>query len=238
MLLRKIGRVIEQPRVLIGKLRGIQQTFCFYCLTAEELAGRPIKTVIDVGANKGKFIEACKFVFPSAKVYAFEPIKELYEKIKRMGGVTAFNFGLWDKEGEDFLYYRKKASGASSFLRPLENIKQNKRMRDIAKIKSSKKRFDKLNIEIKRPCYLKIDVEGAEDRVIRGFGKKLEEIDIIQIEWIFKEAYEEQMKLGETISFLEKKGFTGFIQKAIVYKKNSTPVQCDLLFFKERKSEK
>jgi FkbM family methyltransferase len=238
MLLRKISRVVEHPRVLIGKMRGVQQTFCFHCLTAEELLNGGAKTVIDVGANKGEFVDAAKFVFPGAKIYAFEPIPGLNEKLKRKG-VEAFDFGLWDSEGEEKFYWRERADGASSFLKPLESkdLKRKERMDDIREIKVKRKRFDSLGLEIERPCYVKIDVEGAEDRVIRGFGDKLKEVDVLQIEWIFKEGYENQMEMNKIVKILEGYGFTGFIQKGVVYEKGGTPVQCDLLFFKGREED-
>ena len=178
---------------------------------------------------------AAKFVFPNAKVYAFEPIPGLQEGLQKKG-VSVFDFGLWDSEGEDTFYWREKADGASSFLKPLESkdMARKERLDEVTEIKLKRKRFDSLGLEIQRPCYVKIDVEGAEDRVIRGFGDKLKEVDVLQIEWIFREGYENQMEMNSIVKFLEGYGFTGFIQKGVVHEKGGTPVQCDLLFFKGR----
>ena len=95
-----------------------------------------------------------------------------------------------------------------------------------------RKRFDSLNINIKSPCLLKIDAEGSEIYVLRGFGEKLKEIDVIQLEVSFQENFKGQSKLSELISYLEKFGFAGFIQKSLRIH-NGYPNHCDLIFFKK-----
>ena len=231
-LSRSISRIIEHPKVLTGKFRGIYTCHSSSCFTVKDLLGKPVKTIIDVGANEGLFIAASKYVFPNSKIYAFEPIKEFYDKIKKIKNVTAFNFGLWDSDGKDILYQNKDNRGASSFLKPTNQYyKDIGPKKNIFETTALRKRFDKLNLSLERPCFLKLDVEGAEDRVLKGFGKRLHEIDILQIEWFFKDFQKEQMKLSKVISLLEKYGFNGFIQKEFGYINNS-PGACDLIFFK------
>ncbi len=231
-LSRSLSRIIEHPKVLVGKFKGIYTCHSSSCFTARDLLGKPVKTIIDVGANEGLFISASKYVFPNAKIYAFEPIKEFYDKIRKIKNVTAFNFGLWDSDGKSQLYQNKKNRGATSFLKPAEQYYNYiGKKKDIFETTALRKRFDNLNLPIERPCFLKIDVEGAEDKVLEGFGKRLNEVDILQIEWFFKNFQENQMKLSKIISLLEKYGFKGFIQKEFGYINNS-PGACDLIFFK------
>lgn len=232
---RGVCRFIEQPKVMSAKFKGISSCHSFSCLTAKDLLGTAAKTVIDIGANEGSFIAASKYVFPQAKIYAFEPQEDFFNKIKNIPNVTAFDFGLWDKEGVDVFYKNKDNFGASSFLKPTEVYDKNTGSIDqLMEIQAKRKRFDKLGLEIIRPCFVKIDVEGAEDRVIKGFGSRLKEVDVLQMEWFFKPYHEKQMKLSSVMSILEKNGFTGFIQREVVYVNNS-PSVCDLIFFKEKK---
>ena len=59
--------------------------------------------------------------------------------------------------------------------------------------------------------YLKIDVEGFERCVLGGAEKSLEKITGVQIEILFCEQYEDQMKWREIITFFETKGFVLYI---------------------------
>jgi len=229
-----ISRILLHPRLFAAKLKGIYPSHCSSCLIAEELLGKPVKTFIDVGSNVGNFINAVKYVFPGVRIYAFEPVARLFSGLKKIKGVTAFNIGLWDQNKEDIFYYNKKNEDDGSFLEPTEDYKKtNKIENEIFRDKIKKVRFDKLDIEIKRPCFVKIDVEGGEDRVLRGFGKRLNEIDIIQVECFFKDFHLGQMKIENVISFLRKYGFNGFIQKDISYE-NGKPASCDLIFFRDQ----
>lgn len=232
-LSRTVERITEYPSLLVSRFKGLSFNHCYTCLTAKDLIHNA-KTIIDIGANEGSFIKSAKYVFPQAKIYAFEPQIKFYNIIKNFKNVTAFNFGLWDKEEESIFYINKQNTGASSFLKPLEDYTKYIGKKDkISEVKLHKKRFDKLNINIERPCFVKIDVEGAEANVIKGFGDKLKEVDVLQIEWFFKDFHENQMKLGSLIPLLEKYGFIRFIQRELGYI-GGYPSACDLIFFKKR----
>ena len=63
----------------------------------------PIRTIIDVGANKGQFASIIQKVFPEANIYCFEPVGEAFKELDkwaRSRKVEAFNFALGDFEGE------------------------------------------------------------------------------------------------------------------------------------------
>jgi FkbM family methyltransferase len=172
-LSRIVERITEYPSLLISRFKGISFNHTDTCLTAKDLIGN-VKTVIDIGANEGLFIKSAKYVFPKAKVYAFEPQIKFYNVIKNINGVTAFNFGLWDREEESTFYVNKENTGASSFLKPMENYTKYIGSKDkISEVRLQKKRFDKLKIPIIRPCFVKIDVEGAEMLVLRGMKRIL-----------------------------------------------------------------
>jgi len=152
-----------------------------------------------------------------------------------MKNVTAFNFGLWDKSGEDIIYFNRANTGSSSFLKPTEEFNEDIQGEgNVFKRKAKKKRFDSLKINIERPCFVKIDVEGAEEKVIKGFGKRIKEIDVLQIEWFFRKYHEDQMRIGNLVPYLEKQGFVGFIQREVNFHKG-IPSTCDLIFFRDKR---
>jgi len=229
---RIISKALAHPKIINARFKGIYTDHTSSCMTSQEIIKTPIKTVIDVGANVGNFIKAAKYVFPNAKIYAFEPVSHLYNKIKNIPSVTAFNIGLWDKNKTDFFYYNLKSQDDGSFLKPTYEYEEfSKTVNQTKKIKFTLKRFDSLNLSITRPCLLKIDVEGAEDRVLAGFGNRLKEVDIIQMEWFFKNLHKDQMKISKVMLNLEKFGFSGFIQNEVAYI-NNKPSMTDLTFFR------
>ncbi|MBU1246067.1 MAG: FkbM family methyltransferase [Nanoarchaeota archaeon] len=219
-----IIRILEQPSIFKERFHKIVPFHSKSCLVVKKLLRTNPKMIIDVGASVGDFIRACKFNFPGIFVYAFEPIKEHNAKLKELDNIEVFDVGLWDKNEKKTFYFVSENNTESSFLKPIEYSYEERTI--------ELKRFDNLDLEIKRPCFLKIDVEGAEDRVLEGFGDFLKEIDILQIEVIYRGYYEKQAKLSKILGILEKYGFVGFKQINITYIKG-VPDKSDLIFFKK-----
>lgn len=236
---KKIGRVIEHPSVLLYKILGVQQTFAFYCLSIKDFMPQ-IKTILDVGAGTGYFTKACSFIFPKAEIHAFEPVKKCYEELRKSDypNTKVYNFGLWNENDEILFNINHNGTGVSSFLKrtKLHEKTFNVKLEEV-EVKTIVKRFDDLDIKIKRPCLLKIDTEGADFRVLKGFGKRLNEVDLIQIEWLFEKYYEGTDKLSEVISYLEGYGFNSFIQKAVQISDDKRLLYCDLIFMKVVKQD-
>jgi len=70
-LQRILNRIIEHPKVFKGRLKGLQSDHLLCCLTARDFVNQDFKTIIDVGANEGVFIDVCNYLFPDSKIYAF-----------------------------------------------------------------------------------------------------------------------------------------------------------------------
>ena len=171
----RIGDVIQEPRLLALRLRGIDVRM-FECLNKPWLLNSGIRTVLDVGANIGQFARAIHEVLPKAVIYSFEPLPDCFTELQRaMSGVAtfrAFNTALADRDGEAE-FYRSSWSPSSSLL-PMEELhKQNfpftagesrqtvrtRRLDECAK-----------GLMVEKEILVKIDVQGAEDKVIRGGG--------------------------------------------------------------------
>jgi amino acid adenylation domain-containing protein/FkbM family methyltransferase len=79
--------------------------------------------VFDVGANIGMFTLFVQEQCPTARVYAFEPLRELCQTLRHNSGVQGgevkvFDYGLSDREQEvEFTYYERYSmmSGVSSY---------------------------------------------------------------------------------------------------------------------------
>ncbi len=123
--------------------------------------------VVDVGANVGYFTRLfSKLVGPEGKVYAFEPDAEAFEFLSfntaHLSNVQIFPYAVSDSEGEARFYHIPRATSSHTLI-PTENAEES-----VVKTVS----LDSLIPE--HIDMIKIDIEGAEDKVFRGMKKHLE----------------------------------------------------------------
>ena len=121
-------------------------------------------TVIDVGANIGLHsLYLAKLVGPSGSVHAFEPVtvfrKQFEESIKigNVANITMHPYALGREASTETIYVSKTNAGNTSFMR-----NDDPASKEIVHIKTLDS-FHFSNIK-----FMKIDVEGFEETVLRG----------------------------------------------------------------------
>ena len=216
-----IIKIIEEPKILIDYLKGFYPRACYDTRVALRLKGEKFNTVIDVGAYIGQYSKFYNYLFPTAKIYSFEPIRKNFVRLKKIKGINPFNFALGDKTKKDFIKVPSWDGGDGTFI-PNENNKNWEEK------ETEIKRFDTLGIKIESPCFLKIDVEGYEFNVLKGFGKLLDKVDIIEVEVFFNNKNNPKL-----FSLLHKHGFRTFIQKDVIQSKGHFDKYGFKTFFKE-----
>lgn len=176
------------------------------------LTQRGIDTIIDIGANTGQFAGRFLKILPNATVISFEPIKGVYDDlIKNTAGlkVKAFNFALGDKD-ETVEINVSKHSPSSSLLE----------MADLHTKVFTGTEFEKKESIIVKTLdgvapqlgdlgkfIVKMDVQGFEDRVIRGGKETLKKADLILLETSFQELYVGQVLFNGIYDLLNELGF-------------------------------
>ncbi len=145
------------------------------------LRNLPIRTIIDVGANTGQFATMISEIFPDAYIYSFEPLPEPFEELKKWAiqqneKVKAFNLALGDTEGEIEMFSHIEYSPSSSFLKTTNVCEElypftQKQIPVPVKLTTLDNWVKSLSIPLAPEILIKLDVQGYEDRVIRG-GKK------------------------------------------------------------------
>jgi FkbM family methyltransferase len=192
-----------------------------------------INTFIDVGANRGQFSLLVNSLFPRKDILAFEPIKSeylIYKKIfNNNRNIRCFNTGLGNKIETKQLYLTK-SKDSSSFFKPgkiQNNLFRNTNIvsTDTVKIKKLSTFLNKL----KKPIFLKIDVQGYELEVLKGAD--LNQIQYIYLEGSYLKLYEKQPLIKDIIKYLSKKNFK-LIGEYNVVKNNNKKIQADFLFIK------
>ncbi len=118
-------------------------------------------SIIDVGANVGRLSQFYLDLFPGAKVYAVEPIKEFFDKIDD-SRLSKFNLGLSNKQKTLTLY--QSGGGSKPFPKTTKGKKTGTfKVRALPGDDFVKEfNIDKVDI-------IKIDVEGFDFEVLQGF---------------------------------------------------------------------
>lgn len=182
-----------------------------------------IRTVVDVGANRGDVTRALHFLFPKATIFAFEPIKDEAEKIKNLHSpkVVVENLALANKTAQATLY-RYSFSPSSSLLPVSSGYK--KKFKGVATSKKVNVQVITLddyfkNKKVEGDVFLKIDTQGTEKQVLEGAQRFLSKVSVVHIEIPIEELYQKQNSFDEVYDFLTKKGFEykGIITESYFY---------------------
>jgi FkbM family methyltransferase len=136
--------------------------------------------IIDCGANIGLSVIYFKQLYPQAKIVAFEPDAEIYSylekninKLPEAGDVKLYKKALWDSNG--ILQFKNEGADAGRLSLENDTTSFNK----IIEVESVK-----LSEFITEPVsFLKIDIEGAEMKVIEEIEQKLHLVDNMFIEY-------------------------------------------------------
>ena len=199
------------------------------------------RTILDIGANEGQFADKIHTLFPSSVIYGFEPIPEtfalLQKNFKDVKQLKAINLALGDTTGE--VSFNKNEYSASSSLLPLsENHVEN--FYYAVKTDPIKVKMDTLENVLSKekidfPMLIKIDVQGFEDKVIKGGIEVIKKADLVLCEVSFVELYKGQLLFAETYEMMKNLGFryAGSIEQLRSPETNRI-LQADAVFIKAK----
>jgi FkbM family methyltransferase len=200
------------------------------------------QTLIDVGANKGQFSLAFRKFMPNSAIVAFEPLSEACASFKKLFEgdrlVSLHQVAISDTRG-DAIYHVADRSDSSSLLKPGNGEAAAFGVHAESTRVVPVRRLDEFvrPAVLSRPILLKIDVQGAELQVLRGF-EGLEDVDYVYVELSFVELYEGQPLLKDVADYLHGSGF----ELAGVFNQVSTtrfgPTQADFLFRSSARRER
>ncbi len=178
----------------------------------------PIKTIIDVGANEGQWARYIREIFPHANLHCFEPLSEPYEKLKQWadikcnGKAVAYNIALGEKEEETEMFLHSEHTPSSSFLKttgicegyyPFTKTKK----RIPVKMTTLDNWVKNLSTPLAPEILIKLDVQGYEDRVIKGGFETFKKARACIIEVCLDYLYEGQPDFKRIIDILYDLGF-------------------------------
>jgi FkbM family methyltransferase len=174
-----------------------------------------IRTILDVGANVGQFATLAHAVFPSARIFSFEPLPDCFEELKLRlpENSQAFNMALGDRNAELDFYRASTCSPASSFLRMtklhVETFPETRDGQEATPVKVKVRRLDEIasELELVDNILLKLDVQGYEDKVIAAGTETLKRVSVAIVETSFLPLYDGQVLFGDVHELLLGSGF-------------------------------
>lgn len=195
-----------------------------------------VRTVVDVGANRGQFALAARRCFPEAHIVSFEPLAgpaAVYRAV--FAGdpkATLYEAAIGPEPGEAIIH--RSAREDSSSLLPIAAT-QNALFPGTAEIGTQTVRVarlaDQLSEEAIEPrALLKLDVQGFELEALAGCGDLLDRFDWVYAECSFVELYAGQAFADEVISWLRECGFALRGVYNMTYDDSGQAIQADFLF--------
>ena len=172
-----------------------------------------IKTVIDVGANDGKFARFLARNFNAEETYVFEPltsyIPALESQSSSIPNLKIFNVALSDYQGNE-RFYQNSYSPSSSLLRVSDIHKKEfphtaGETETIVKVSRLDDLVNKENL--KQDIFIKIDAQGVEEKVIKGGEKVFSLAKCVLVEMSFVLMFEKQPLFEEVHLLLVDLGY-------------------------------
>lgn len=157
--------------------------------------------IIDCGANMGTSVLYYKWLFPQAKVFAFEPDKHIFEVLNnnisnnKLDDVSLINKAVWTNHQEMFFNSNDAQSG--------------KLIIDESAIKVECVRLKDFIAAFKKIDFLKLDIEGAELPVLQDISSEINHVKHLFIE--YHSMINEPQKLSQLLQILETGKFRYFI---------------------------
>ena len=155
------------------------------------LAERKAPVVLDVGANVGDYAANVMTVVPAATLFAFEPHPKTFQKLKLASeryGFKAFNLGCGDEDTKLNLYDYADNDGsvhASMYRDVIETVHGGRSVSHRVDVVKLDKFVECLGL--KEIDLLKIDTEGNEMAVLKGFKNFINMRKIKAIHFEFNE---------------------------------------------------
>ena len=200
------------------------------------LGSLDLRTVVDVGSNRGQFSLFALQRFPDATIVSLEPLARPGEKFLEVFAsqprVTLHRAALGPDSGRSVMHV--SGHDDSSSLLPI-TATQGELFRGTGEVRTEEVRTAPLSefldaTDVREPALLKIDVQGYELEALRGCGDLLECFEFICAEGSFVELYEGQALADELIEWLRARGYRLSRMYGTTSDRRGRAIQADMLF--------
>ena len=205
-----------------------------------------IRSILDIGANIGQFARQMRSEFPLAHVYCFEPVPEPFEELStwaslQNGAVSVHNVAIGDEPGTVEMFHHVQFSQSSSILRTTETANRRHGTTRVqqsinVEVVTLDDIVEKLDPPPEPELFVKSDVQGYEDRVIRGGTSTLRRARACVVEACLDPLYEGQPQFEQLVAQLTDLGLQ-YAGNLVQYcRDDGHAIFVDALFLRDRRS--
>lgn len=205
------------------------------------LMGQNVACIVEVGSADGRDSQMYAEKFPTAKIHAFEPLAENFEKLSKRAAansrILAINSAVSDHAGFA-KFHVTNLPDASSLFAPnrtgstFDKYTELERLTDVSVMTLDS--YVAAN-DLKSIDLLKIDAQGAELKILAGARKLLERrgINVIYTEMNFMNIYSGGAKWFEISAFLNQFGYQLHGIYNMTHNQNAKLAWCDAIFVRD-----
>lgn len=203
---------------------------------AQALRALSLRTVVDVGANRGQFALFALHAFPSARIVSLEPLAAPAARFRRVFAkeprVTLHHAALGPTAGRATMHV--SGHDDSSSLLPI-TATQGQIFRGTDEVRTETVRTGPLaefldGRSVEEPALLKLDVQGYELEALRACGELLDSFSYVCAEGSFIELYEGQVLADDLVAWLRERGYELVRSYGAVSDRDGRTIQADMLF--------
>jgi FkbM family methyltransferase len=179
------------------------------------LNNHQVDMVLDVGANVGQYASDLFKIGYKGKIVSFEPMSKEYEVLKKAAAsnsnwIVAPQAAIGDYNGEVEINISEN-SVSSSILPLTDYVKQT--APETRYVSSEKVKIQPLSdaalpfIEKAERPFLKIDVQGYEEKVLLGAANIMPKLQGVHLEFSLKPLYENESSFEDMLRLVKSFGF-------------------------------
>ncbi len=171
------------------------------------------KVILDCGANVGQMAESFRNLYPNAKIFSFEPVTAVFEKLSAKCSslnVEPIKVAVGDHDGKDWINLTS-SDQANSMLgfEPGNPCEQWTKVvgREQIDVCTLDHWCEANDIKPAQVDLVKLDVQGGEIKALQGAEKLLKEASAVYLEVSFVPMYKESPLFADVEGFLTKRGY-------------------------------
>jgi FkbM family methyltransferase len=178
----------------------------------------PIRTILDVGANRGQFAREALHFFPEARLVCFEPLDAAASALRAWAqtvpqDITVVQTALGDTDGVVKMKVHLDWEPSSSLLETTDAAIQlypyQERQSAVEATLTTLDGFlARLTMKLDPDVLVKIDAQGFDDRVVRGAGETLRKARACIVEVNLDALYQDQGTFKDMFLLMDGLGYS------------------------------